>query len=132
LNLGLIGVFFRVRHRANVFALIAVVFTALAVIMGTANLVMLSGLVGEPAFSDTFGGLAVMTTSLSTAFLGIAALRGHSLPRFVAANLLIVGFTTIPILFTTPWPVGPAWATDFLAFLVSGIAYVVAGVRSSK
>ncbi len=31
--------------------------------------------------------------------------------------------------FSTPLPLGPEWATDYLAFLTSGAAYAVVGAR---
>jgi hypothetical protein len=36
----------------------------------------------------------------------------------------------MPLLLVTPLPVGPAWATDTLAFLLGGIVYVAVGAAA--
>jgi hypothetical protein len=68
-----------------------------------------------------------MIASLATLLLGIAAARTPGLPRATAMAMLFIGLTTIPTLILTPLPVGPDWATDFLAFLTSGAAYGALG-----
>ncbi len=64
-----------------------------------------------------------------TGLLSVGALRTGVLPRWVALTLLFAGVTTILVLFGTPLPVGRDWATDHLAFLLSGLAYMIAGAR---
>jgi hypothetical protein len=47
--------------------------------------------------------------------------------RSAALILLCTTILFIPLLFGTPLPFGPEWASDFLAFFVSGIGYTVMG-----
>jgi hypothetical protein len=51
------------------------------------------------------------------------------LPRPFAWTLIVIGIMTLPILLTTPLPIGPGWATDTVAFFLSGIGYTVVGLR---
>ena len=128
LGLGLAGLFLRVQRRSKKLTIAALPFTIIALALGTANLVLLSGVLGAPSFNDTFMGLSVFSTSIATLLMGIGALRSGVLPRWASLALVFVGVTTIPILFGTPLPFGPDWATDHLAFLTSGIAFAAVGV----
>jgi hypothetical protein len=128
LGLGMAGLFLRVQRRSKKLAIAALPFMIIALALATANLVTLSGLLGAPFFKDTFMGLSVFSTSIATLLMGIGTLRSGVLPRWASLALVFVGVTTIPILFGTPLPVGPDWATDHLAFLTSGIAFAAVGV----
>lgn len=125
---ALIGVYLRLRRHARVLPIVGLGAIVIALGMAATNLATLSGLLGTARYSDTFGGLSVMLTSIGTLVFAIAGLRTAQLSRAVAYLLIFVGLTTIPILFTTPFPIGPDYATDFLAFLTSGAAYVGAGI----
>jgi hypothetical protein len=127
LGLGLLGVFALLEGRARGLGITGVVFTSIAMIMAIIDLIVLSGFF-VAHLNNLLGGGAAFATTIGTGFLGWAALSAHVLPRWMAWTLLIIGLVTIPILFATPLPIGPDWATDFLAFLVSGIAYTVVGV----
>ncbi|HMQ30952.1 MAG TPA: hypothetical protein PKD53_09495 [Chloroflexaceae bacterium] len=105
----------------------SLLLTSVAMAMTAVNLVTLSGLAGEPSYSDTLGGLSVFVTSLGALLVGAGAARTRGTNRGVTAALLFVGLTTIPTLIMTPLPVGPDWATDFLAFLTSGAAFIALG-----
>jgi hypothetical protein len=129
LSIGLISLFLQLRSRSTKLAFASLPFMAIALVLATINTVLLSGLAGTPTFNDTFMGLSIFATAIATAFLSVAALRTQALPRWAALALLFVGITTIPVLFGTPLPIGPDWATDHLAFLTSGIAYTVVGAR---
>jgi hypothetical protein len=125
LGIGLWG--FAPRLHGRWLKTIGLLLSTVAMIFSAINLVTLSGLVGTPAYSDTLGGLSVMITSLATLLLGIAAARSPGISRTTLAAMFWIGLSTIPILIFTPLPVGPDWATDFLAFLTSGVAYCVLG-----
>lgn len=129
LGIGLASLFLKLRGRSTKLAFAGLPFIAIALVLATLNLVTLSGLAGAPMFNDTFMGLSIFATAIATAFLSVAALRTQALPRWAALALLFVGLTTIPVLFGTPLPIGPDWATDHLAFLTSGIAYTIVGAR---
>ena len=129
LYVGLLGVFTGLEKRGRAFGITGVVFATLGIVLGAIDLVVLSGIFGSSqSINASIGGIGAFSIILGTGFLGLAALRARSLPRWMAWTLLIIGIVTIPILFATPLPIGPNWATDFVAFLLSGIAYVVVGV----
>lgn len=129
LGIGLGSLFMELRSRSKKLAITGMVFTAIALALATINLVLLSGLAGTPMFNDMFLGFSIFATAIATTFMSVAALRTHTLPRWAGVTLLLVGITTIPILFGTPLPIGPDWATDHLAFLTSGVAYTIVGAR---
>ncbi len=129
LYVGLLGVFSTLEKRGGVFGITGVVFATLGIVLGAIDLVVLSGIFGSvQSLNANFGGMGAFSRVIGTGFLGFAALRARSLPRWMAWTLLIIGIITIPILFATPLPIGPNWATDFVAFLISGIGYTVFGV----
>lgn len=119
----------QLRTRSPKLTIAALPFMLIALALSSTNLVTISGLAGAPMFNDTFMGLSIFATAIATGLLGAASLRSQALPRADAVLLLLVGLTTIPILFGTPLPFGPDWATDHLAFLTSGIAYMIVGAR---
>ena len=129
LYVGLLGVFTGLEKRGRVFGITGVVFATLGIVLGVIDLVVLSGIFGSSqSLNANIGGIGAFSIILGTGFLGFAALRARSLPRWMAWTLLIIGIVTIPILFATPLPIGPTWATDFVAFLLSGIGYTVVGM----
>jgi hypothetical protein len=129
LYVGLLGVFSGLEKRGRVFGLIGVVFATLGIGLGVIDLVVLSGVFGSSeSLNASVGGMGAFSITIGTGFLGFAALRARALPGLLAWTLLIIGIITIPILFATPLPIGPNWATDFVAFLISGIGYTVVGV----
>ena len=126
---GLLGVFARLEGHARGLGITGVVFATIGIVLGVIDLIVLSGIFGFSEFlNSNVGGYGAFSTIIGTGFLGFAALRVRALPRWMAWTLLIMGIVTIPILFATPLPIGPDWATDFVAFLLSGIAYVVVGL----
>ena len=129
LYVGLLGVFVGLERRGRGFGITGVVFASIGIVLGIIDLIVLSGIFGSSqSLNASIGGIGAFSIILGTGFLGFAALRARSLPRWMAWTLLIIGIVTIPILFATPLPIGPNWATDFVAFLLSGIAYVVVGM----
>jgi hypothetical protein len=129
---GLAALAARVRARSPKLTIAAALFMSIAGVLSTLNVVTISGLAGAPYFNDTFLGLSVFATSIATGLLGAAALRTGALRRSEALALVGIGVTTIPILFGTPLPFGPDWATDFLAFLTSGVAFAIVGARTLR
>jgi len=136
LGVGLLGVFARLEGHARVLGIIGIVFTSIALICGIGNLIVLSSIFGSIGRNLIFpnnllGGMAGFTVSIGTGFMGGALLRAHVLPRWIAWVLIGIGIVTIPILFATPLPtfIAPDWATDTIAFFLSGIGYSVVGVK---
>ncbi len=129
LYVGLLGVFSTLEKRGGVFGITGVVFATLGIVLGAIDLVVLSDIFGSvQSLNANIGGMGAFSIVIGTGFLGFAALRARSLPSLQAWTLFIIGIVTIPILFATPLPIGPNWATDFVAFLISGIGYTVVGV----
>lgn len=132
LLVGLAALAAQMRARSPKLTIAAALFMAIAAGLSASNVVTMSGLAGAPAFNDTFMGLSIFATSIATGLLSAAALRTGSLRRADALLLLAVGVSTIPLLVGTPLPFGPDWATDHLAFLTSGLAYVIVGARALR
>lgn len=129
LYVGLLGVFAGLERRGRGFGITGVVFASIGIVLGVIDLIVLSGIFGSSeSLNSSVGGLGAFSMIIGTGFLGFAALRARVLSRWMAWTLLVIGIVTIPILFATPLPIGPNWATDFVAFLLSGIAYVVVGL----
>lgn len=128
LGVGLLAMFVRLEGRARGSGITGVVFASIGMILGALDLIVLSGVFGFIAsLNSLLGGFAAFATVIGTGFLGLAVLRARVVHRWMAWTFLLIGVVTIPILFATPLPIGPDWATDFVAFLISGIAYVVVG-----
>jgi hypothetical protein len=126
---GLLGVFARLEGRARGLGITGVVFASIGLVLAVIDLIVLSGIFGYSDFlNSNVGGFGAFSIIIGTGFLGFAALRARALHRWMAWTLLMIGIVTIPILLLTPLPIGPDWATDFVAFLLSGIAYVVVGM----
>jgi hypothetical protein len=130
LGLGLLGIFIRLHGHSRILGITGISFAVLGMVLGLSGLLDLAGVFGKNAphndLLDGFGAFAVVT---GTAFLGVAALHTRTLPRLLAWTLIGVGVVTIPILLLTPLPFGPTWATDTVAFLLSGVAFDIVGVR---
>ena len=134
LGAGLLGLFAQLEGRARVLSITSVVFTSIALVCSIGNMIVLSGFFGNIGRSLVFpnnliGGLSVFTVSIATGFIGGAMLRAHMLHRWMAWTLIVIGIVTAPILLATPLPIGPDWATDTIAFFLSGIGYAVVGMK---
>jgi hypothetical protein len=129
LGLGLLGIFARLHGHARVLGITGIAFAVLGMVLGLGDLIDLASGFGTGApHNSFFGGFGAFVVVIGTAFLGVAALCTRTLPRPLAWTLIVVGVVTIPILFATPLPLGPTWATDTVAFLLSAIAFDVVGV----
>jgi hypothetical protein len=126
LGVGLLGVFAQLEGRARVSGISGVVLTSIGMVMGIGALISIFA--SSNSLDSSFGGLGSFAIIIGSGFFGLAALRAHALPRWMAVTLLIFGFVTVPFIFVTPLPIGPAWVTDFLGFFLIAVVYVVAGV----
>jgi hypothetical protein len=130
LGVGQVGVFARLQRRGRGLGITSVVFTALGMLMAFIGAIALSGISSSLAnLSATMAGLGAMSTTVGAAFLGGAVWRARILSHWMVWTFMLIGIVTIPVLFATPLPFGPDWASDFLAFLLSGIAYALLGFR---
>ena len=127
LDVGLAGLYAHLQGRARVLSIIGVVLTSIGLVLGVGALISI--LASSETLNGMFGGFGAFATIIGTGFLGWAALRASTFTRPVAVTLLIMGFVTVPFIFVTPLPIGPAWATDMLGFFLSGIVYMVVGAK---
>lgn len=127
LGVGLLGVYIQIHGHARVLSTIGVVLASIGLVLGAGALISI--VASSETLNGMFGGFGSFATIIGTGFLGWAALRASALTRWVAVTLLIMGFVTVPFIFVTPLPVGPAWATDMLGFFLSGIVYMVVGAK---
>jgi hypothetical protein len=129
LGLGLLGIFVRLHGHSRALGVTGAACATLGMLLGAVDLLDLAGVFGPSAPQSSFlGGFGAFAVIIGTAFLGVAALRTRTLPRRLAWTLIVIGLVTIPILFATPLPLGPAWATATVAFLLSGLAFDAVGV----
>ena len=127
LAVGLLSLYARLQGRSRGLGITAMVFALIGIAF---SLVALIGIVSNKySLNSMGGGFGSFATIIGTGFLGWATLRAHTIPRWLSITLLIMGFVTVPFIFVTPLPVGPAWATDMLAFFLSAIVYILAGVE---
>jgi hypothetical protein len=134
MGLGLLGGFGRREGRAKRLGMIGLVLASIGIITSIIYLIFLtisatplSGALG--VLKSSANALNGLSTLAATLILGCAALRTHMLPRPIAWTLIVIGIVTAPILLVTPLPIGPAWATDTIAFFLSGIGYTAVGVK---
>lgn len=131
LCVGLLGGFARLEGRSRSLGIIGFVFASI----GTATSILLifltiitispNGLLG--VLASLANGINGLSTLAGTLFLGWAALRAHMLARSIAWVLIVISIVTLPILLLTPLSIGPAWVSDTLAFLFSGIGFTLVG-----
>jgi hypothetical protein len=133
LSVGLLGVVARLEGRSKRFGIAAAALATIGLFAGIVAVVLVP--VDDPnAISGTVGIIAASTNALSiltplvaALLVGVATVRAGVLPRLVAWTLIVIGVATAPILFVSPLPVLPQWATDTLAFLLSGVGFTVIG-----
>lgn len=123
LGVGMLGVYALARDRENVLSLIGAIFIILSMVAAILALAIPGN--GENSAIGAIGGVA---QTLGVVALAIVALRVHLTSTPATLTLLCATVLFIPLLFATPLPFGPDWATDFLAFFIGGVGYVVMGV----
>jgi hypothetical protein len=134
LGLGLLSGFTHLEGRARRLGITGFVLASIGTVTGIIYLISLTisatplnGWLGElEASTNALNGLSTLAATL---VLGCAALRAHILPRPFAWTHIVIGIVTAPILLVTPLPIGPDWATDTIAFFLSGIGYTLVGMK---
>ena len=115
LSIGLLGLFARLEGRARGLGITGVVLTGMGAILGIGALIVLSTIFGTSNLLDgLLGGFGSFATIIGSGFLGWAALRARTLPRWVA--LAHYGLCDGPVHFRDPFA---GWAT--LGDRLSGI-----------
>jgi hypothetical protein len=134
ISVGLLGGFAWLDGRARRLGITGFVLASIATITSIIILIFLA--MSATSLNSSIGVLVPLVNALNglstlsaSVVLGCAVLRVHMLPRPYAWILIVIGIVTLPILLLTPLPIGPTWATDTIAFFLSGIGYTVVGLR---
>lgn len=122
LGVGLWGMYAQLDGRAKGLGITGVVLATLSMITAVGALAIPGN--GSNSLVGAVGGITLV---LGTGLLTVASLRAGIVAWLAALTLLCTDALFIPLLFGTPLPFGPDWASDFVAFLVSGIGYAVMG-----
>ena len=129
LGIGLLGVWARLQGRAKILGLLGALLACVAIVAVSINLVMLTGISGEPTASDDLGFLGVIGTLGGSVLLGIATLRAKVLPRWARFTLTLLPLAFIPAIIAT-FPlesVLPEYVAADLPFPVVGAVLATVG-----
>ena len=129
LGIGLLGVWARLQGRAKILGLLGALLACVAIVAVSINLVMLTGISGEPTASDDLGFLGVIGTLGGSVLLGIATLRAMVLPRWARFTLTLLPLAFIPAIIAT-FPlesVLPEYVAADLPFSVVGAVLATVG-----
>ena len=129
LGIGLLGVWARLQGRAKLLGFLGALLACVAIVAVSINLVMLTGISGEPTASDDLGFLGVIGTLGGSVLLGIATLRAKVLPRWARFTLTLLPLAFIPAIIAT-FPlesVLPEYVAADLPFPVVGAVLATVG-----
>jgi hypothetical protein len=130
LGTSLMGLRARLQGRAPRLGLAGAVMAALAIAMGTVNVVMLTGLLGRPRFIGGLAALGVLCVCTGAVLLGLATRRAQVLPRWASNLLAVTGPLTVVLIATSGLRFGsiPGYVLDDLPFAIAGLLWITAGV----
>jgi peptidoglycan/LPS O-acetylase OafA/YrhL len=130
LSVGVLGVAARIGKRGRTLAVLGAVVATAGVAASLVNLVLLTGITGEPTASDDLGFLGVVGVLGGSVLVGSAPLRGRVLRRPVRLTLALLPFAFIPaIIATIPLEtVAPDYAVADLPFPVVGLVLAAVGL----
>ena len=136
LGIGLLGVWAQLQGHAKLLGFLGALLACVAIVAVSINLVILTGISGEPTASDDLGFLGVIGTLGGSVLLGIATLRAKVLPRWARFALTLLPLAFIPaIIATIPLAsVAPEYVIADLPFPVVGAVLATVGyaVLSSR
>ncbi len=101
LGVGLLGVRARLDGRSRVLSTIGALLAGVAIIAASVNLVLLTGVTGQPTAEDGLGFAGVLGIVFGSTILGIAAVRAKVFPRWVRFALAFIVFAFIPAIIAT-------------------------------
>lgn len=129
LCVGLLGVRARLQGRAKVLGILGALLACVAIVAVSINLVLLTGVSGEPTALDGLGFLGVIGTLGGSVLLGAATLRAKVLPRPARFTLAFLPLAFIPaIIATIPLEsVVPEYVIADLPFPVVGLVLATVG-----
>ncbi|HEX5751034.1 MAG TPA: hypothetical protein VFZ09_32710 [Archangium sp.] len=130
LGIGLMGLKARLQGRAPRLGLASTVMAALAIALGTVNVLMLTGLLGPPRFIGGLAALGVLGVCTGAVLLGLATRREQVLPRWGSTLLAVTGPLTVVLIATSGLRFGsiPGYVLDDLPFAIAGLLWITAGV----
>ena len=129
LGVGLLGVWARLEGRSPILGILGALVACVAIVAASINLVLLTGVTGEPTASDGLGFAGVLGVLIGSTLLGTASLRAKVLPcwtRFVLTFLILAFIPAIIV--TIPLEgVVPDYVIADLPFLVVGAVLATVG-----
>jgi hypothetical protein len=129
LGIGLLGVWARLEGRSRMLGFAGALLACTAIAAASINLVLLTGVTGEPTAADGLGFVGVMGVLIGATFLGIASIRAKVLPRWSRFVLTFLFFAFVPaIIVTIPLEgVVPDYVIADLPFPVVGAVLALVG-----
>lgn len=129
LGIGLLGVRAQLQGCSKILGLLGALLASFAIVSASINLVLLTGVLGEPTTSDDLGFAGVLGTLGGSILLGIATLRAEVLPRWARFTLALLPLAFIPaIIVTIPLEaVVPNYVIADLPFPIVGIVLATVG-----
>jgi len=127
---GLLGVASQVGRRGRVLAVLGGLLACVALTASSANIVRLTGVLGESTASDGLGFLGVIGVLGGSVLLGGATLRARVLTRRARLTLLLLPLAFVPaIIATIPLEaVAPDYVVADLPFPVVGLVLATVGL----
>ncbi len=129
LGLGLLGIWARLEGRSPIAGTLGAALACVAMVAGSINLGLLTGVTGEPTAHDGLGFAGVIGILLGSTLMGIATIRTNVLPRWARFVLTFLVFAFIPaIIVTIPLEgVLPDYVIADLPFPVVGAVLAIVG-----
>jgi hypothetical protein len=129
LGVGLLGVRARMEGRSRILGIAGALLATVAIVAASINLVLLTGVSGEPTALDGVGFLGVIGVIFGSILMGVATLRSKVLPRWARVVLTLTPFAFIPaIIVTIPLrSVAPEYVIADLPFPVVGLVLATVG-----
>lgn len=120
-NVADFGLYSRLGGRSRGWGIAGLVFSAVAVALAIAAVIVLAS--GASIPPGMFAGFGVMTTCVATTLMGIAVFRARILPGSARALPLLVGVLTFPLI------VGFGFFEAFLpAYVISEMPFALSGL----
>ncbi|CAN5869663.1 hypothetical protein BH23ACT11_BH23ACT11_13380 [soil metagenome] len=129
LGVGLLGVRARLEGRSKKLGIAGTILASVAIAAASVNLVLLSGVFGEPTARDEIGFLGVIGIMLGSVLMGVAAVRAKVFQRWARVALALTPLAFVPaIIATIPLEsIVPEYVIADLPFPVVGAVLATVG-----
>lgn len=129
LGVGLLGVRTRLEGCSKKLGIAGTILASVAIAAASVNLVLLSGVFGEPTARDGIGFLGVIGIMLGSVLMGVAAVRAKVFQRWARVALALTPLAFVPaIIATIPLEsIVPEYVIADLPFPVVGAVLATVG-----